>query len=102
MVESVKVTVATYITVHTCTVLLNYNFIFTRVDMHGATQYFARQMPKFPVEICVFTRQDMALPRDETWYLHETWDLHGNGIMTFPCDVVVLTKLNNWQDSSCL
>ena len=33
------------------TVPLNYNFTFTRVDTHGATQYFACNMPKFAVEI---------------------------------------------------
>ena len=50
------------------TVPLYYDFIFTCVDMHGATQYFACQMPKFPVKICISTRRDVALARDETWY----------------------------------
>ena len=61
------------------TVPLNYNFIFTRVDMRGAVQYFTCQMPKFAVEICISTRREVALPRDETWYLHERrgmWHLH--------------------------
>ena len=72
--------------------------------MRGAMQYFACQMPKFPMEIQISTRRDMALPRDETCYLHEMWHVAftRDGIMTFTRDVVVLTKLNNQQDSSCL
>ena len=80
------------------TVPLNYNFIFTRVHTRGATQYFACQMPKFLVEIQISTRRDMALPRDETWHVAFTQD----GIVTFTRNVVMLTKLNNHQDSSCL
>ena len=80
------------------TVPLNYNFIFTRVHTRGATQYLACQMPKFLVEIQISTRRYVALPRDETWHVAFTRD----GIMTFTCNVVVLTKLNNRQDSSCL
>ena len=40
----------------------------------------------------------------ETWYLHETWHVAftRDGIMTFTHGVVMLTKLNNRQDSSCL
>ena len=52
-------------------------------------------------------------PREETWHCHEMrrgiyarYDVHvaftRDGIMTFTCDVIVLTKLNNRQDSSCL
>ena len=37
------------------TVPLNYNFIFTRVSTRGAMQYFACEIPKFPVEICIST-----------------------------------------------
>ena len=40
----------------------------------------------------------MALPRV---YLQDVAFTH-DGIVTFPRDMVVLTKLNNWQDSSCL
>ena len=89
---------------HSYTVPLNYNFIFTRVDMHGATQYFACEMPKFPMEILISTRQDVVSPRDDTWYLHETWHvaITRNRIVKFTRNVVVLTKLNNLQDSSRL
>ena len=52
-------------------------------------------------------------PRDETWHCHDmrhgiytrlTWHVAFtcDGIMTFAHDVVVLTMLNNQQDSSCL
>ena len=86
------------------TIPLNYNFIFTFVDMRGAMQYFTCQMPKFPMEIQISTGQDVALPRDETWNLRETWHVAftHDRIVTCTCDVVVLTKLNNQQDSSCL
>ena len=50
------------------TVSLNYNFILTRVSTSGATKYFACQMLKLPVEICISTRRDIQM-----WYLHETW-----------------------------
>ena len=80
------------------TVPLNYNFIFTRVHTRGATQYFACQMPKFLVEIQISMRRDVALPRDKTWHMAFTRD----GIVAFTRNVVVLTKLNNRQDSSCL
>ena len=33
------------------TVPLNYNFIYTHVDMHGNKRYFMCKMPKFVVEI---------------------------------------------------
>ena len=91
-----------YYNVHT--VPLNYNFIFTRVSTRGATKYFACEIPKFPVEICISTRRDVALPRDETWYFHETWYVAfpHDGIVTFTRNVAVLTKLNYRQDSSGL
>ena len=80
------------------TVPLNYNFIFTRMHMRGAMQYFACQVPKFLVEIQISTRQDVALPRDKMWDVAFTRD----GIVILTRDMVVLTKLNNRQDSSCL
>ena len=45
------------------TVPLNYNFILTRVDTRGNTQYFACKIPKFPVEIIISTRRDVAFIR---------------------------------------
>ena len=42
------------------TVPLNYNLILTRMSTSGATKYFTCQMPKFPVEICISTRRDVA------------------------------------------
>ena len=36
------------------TVPLNYNFIFTHVDICDNTQYFACKIPKFPVEYVHF------------------------------------------------
>ena len=77
-----------YVLMYVHTVPLNYNFIFTRVHTCGAMQYFACQMPKFLVEIQISTTRDVAFTHD--------------GIVTFTRDVVVLTKLNNRQDSSCL
>ena len=78
---------------------LNYNFIFTCVDTCVATQYFACQMPKFPVVFYISMRHDVALPgvvfTQEVAFTHD-------GIVTFPHHMVVLTKLNNWQDLSCL
>ena len=67
--------------------------------MRIATQYFMCQMPKFPVVFCISTRCDVALPR-----VVFTRDMAftNDGIMTFLRDMVVLTKLNNLQDSSCL
>ena len=83
------------------TVPLNYNFIVTRVSMSGATKYFACQMPNFAVEICISTRRDVAFRRG-IYTRRSTWHFTCDGIVTFTCDMVVLTKLNNWQDSSCL
>ena len=81
---------------YTCAVPLSYNFIFTRVEMRVATQYFTCQMPKFPPVFCIFTRRDMALPQ-----VVFTGDVAFicNGIVTFPHHMVVL---KNWQVSSCL
>ena len=42
------------------TVLLNYNFIFTRVSTHDTTQYFVCQIPKFLMEIFISTRWDIT------------------------------------------
>ena len=77
---------------------LNYNFIFTCMDTRDATQYFACQMPKFPMVFYISTRHDVALPG-----VVFTQDVAftRDGIMTFPHRMVVLTKLNNWQDLSC-
>ena len=50
------------------TVLPNYNFIFTCVHTRGAMQYFTCQMPKFPMEIQISTRRDVALRRG-MWHL---------------------------------
>ena len=52
----------------------------------------------------IATRWNVALPWDETWYLHQTWHVAftRDRIVIFTRDVVVLTKLNNRQDSSCL
>ena len=83
------------------TVPLNYNFILTRVSTSGATKYFACQMPEFPVEIQISTRRDVAFRRG-IYMRHGTWHFTRDGIVTFTRDVVVLTKLNNWQDSICL
>ena len=81
-------------------VLLNYNFILTRVSTSGAMKYFACQILKFPVEICISTRRDVAFRRIYT--RRGTWYFTRDGIVTFTRDMVVLIKLNNWQDSSCL
>ena len=58
------------------------------------------------------SRVKCQFPRDETWQCHEmrrgiytrrgTWHLHAIEGVTFTRDVVVLTKLNNRQASSCL
>ena len=83
------------------TVPLNYNFILTRVSTSGATKYFACQMPEFPVEIQISTTRDVAFRRG-IYMRRGTWHFTRDGIVTFTHDVVVLTKLNNWQDSICL
>ena len=44
----------------TTTVPLNYNFIFTHVDMHGSTQYFVCKIPKFHVEIIISMTSDVT------------------------------------------
>ena len=80
---------------------LSYNFILTRVSTSGATKYFACQMPNFPVEICISTRRDVAF-RCGIYTRRGTWHFTRNEIVTFTHDMVVLTKLNNRQDSSCL
>ena len=74
------------------TVLLNYNFILTRVSTSGATKYFACQMPKFPVEICISMRRDVAFRRG-IYTRRGTWHFTHDGIVTFTRDMVVLTKL---------
>ena len=75
---------------------LNYNFIFTLVDTRVATLYFVCRMPKFPVVFCISMRCDVASSRV---VLTQDVAFTRDGIVTFP---VVLTKLNNWQDPSCL
>ena len=52
-----------FLTTSSYTVLLNYNFILTRVSTSGATKYFACQMPNFPVEIFISTRRDVVFRR---------------------------------------
>ena len=59
---------------------------------------FRMSNAKFPVEIQISMRQDVELPRDEMWHVAFTRD----GIVTFTRDVVMLTKLNNRKNSSCL
>ena len=44
------------------------------------------------------TRHGIAMRRDVVFTRDVAFTC--NGIMTFPCDMVVLTKLNNRQDSS--
>ena len=56
---------------------------------------------KVPVEICIFTRRDLAF-RCGIYTNFGTWHFTRDGIVTFTRDIVVLTKLNNRQDSSCL
>ena len=54
--EAIAIDFPLYNSITILTVPLNYNFIFTRVHTRGAMQYFACQMPKFPVEIQISTR----------------------------------------------
>ena len=39
--------------------------------MCGATQYFMCQMLKFPVEVYISTRQDVALPRGDVVFTRD-------------------------------
>ena len=62
-------------------------------------------IPKISVEIYISTRRDVALPRvvftrDVAFTRDVEFTRDGN--VTFSQDKVVLTKLGNWQDSTCL
>ena len=62
-------------------------------------------IPKIAVEIYISTRRDVALPRvvftrDVAFTRDVEFTRDGN--VTFSRDEVVLTKLGNWQDSTCL
>ena len=52
--------------------------------MRGAMQYFECQMQKFPLEICISTRRDVSLPRDEMWIFtrHGIYTLWNGDIST--------------------
>ena len=49
--------------------------------------------------IYISTRRDVALP--QVVFTRDV-EFTRDGNMTFSRDVVVLTKLSNWQDSSCM
>ena len=51
-------------------------------------------IPKIAVEIYISTRRDVAFTRDV--------EFTRDGNVTLSRDEVVLTKLGNWQDSTCL
>ena len=55
---------------------LNYNYISTCMDTSGNMRYFECKMPKFSVEIKVFTRQIMEFLLDRTWNFHIIWHFH--------------------------
>ena len=42
--------------------------------MRGATQYFVCQIPKFLVEICISTRQDMVFTQDVARGIYTRWN----------------------------
>ena len=56
-------------------------------------------IPKIAVEIYISTRRDVALPR--VVFTRDV-EFTRDGNVTFSRDEVVLTKLGNWQDSTCL
>ena len=57
-------------------VQFNYNFTHAWNSMHGNTQVFACNMPKFAVGLIIYTRQGMLFTRDETCHSRETFHLH--------------------------
>ena len=76
------------------TVPLNYNFIFAVVPcsiLHVNCQSLPWNL--------YFTRHDVALP--QVVFTRDV-EFTCDGNMTSSRDAVVLTKLSNWQDSSCL
>ena len=54
------------------TVQFNYNFTHAWDSTHENTQFFACQMPKFAVELMIYTRRDVLFTRDETCHRHES------------------------------
>ena len=48
----------------------DYNFIFTHVDTSGAMQYFACQMPKFPIGLPAFLIHDSSELCNSKFYVH--------------------------------
>ena len=77
---------------------LNYNFIL-HLWYHTVFHVLIAVKSIFPRDIKWHCHE---------WYLHETWNLYANvvftrdGNVTFSHKAVVLTKLSNWQDLSCL
>ena len=71
---------------------LNYNFIFTLVVSRSILRINCRG-------IYISTKRDVALPQV---VFTQDVEFTRDGNVTFSRDAVVLTKLSNWQDSSCL
>ena len=95
-------------------VLLNYNFIFMCVHA-WCHAVFRMLIAKVCRGIYISKRRDMALPRVSVHGVYVTRlvftrhvefirdvEFTRDGNVTFSRDAVVLTKLSNWQDSSCL
>ena len=57
------------------TLLFNYNFISTCIDMGGNKRYFVCEMSKFAMEIKISMRQ-VEFPLDQTWNFNNMWHFH--------------------------
>ena len=54
------------------TVHVNYNFTHAWHSTHGNTQFFACQMPRFSVELVIYTRREKPFTRYEMRDRHES------------------------------
>ena len=53
-------------------VQFNYDFTQTRDSMHGNTEIFSCQMPKFTMELIIYARQEVLFTRDKMCHRYET------------------------------
>ena len=78
---------------------IQYRSIITSFLYAWCHTVFRVLIPKICREIYISTRHDMALPR--VVFTRDV-EFTRDGNVTFSRDEVVLIKLSNWQDSTCL
>ena len=61
-------------------VQFNYNLTHAWDSMHGTTQVFACQMPKFAVELIISARREVLFTRNKTCHGHKSCHRHDSCI----------------------